>query len=116
MSPRFNGPDPDHWRSLAAGRAAQLNAATLARIARAPGLTTHALAVGTTLAARSATTAALLCTPHPAHSLKACFHVKIKLGHGQLTIMFVVLSVCLFVCAEFFSAVFDPISMLYVWV
>jgi len=33
----------------------------------------------------------------------------------------VYLSVCLFVCAEFFSAVFDPISiklghMLYVWV
>jgi len=42
-----------------------------------------------------------------------------------VTIIFVVsvvgLSVCLFVCAEFFSAVFDPISiklghMLYVWV
>ena len=30
------------------------------------------------------------------------------LVHGQLTIIFVV-SVCLFVCAEFFSAVFDPI-------
>jgi len=33
----------------------------------------------------------------------------------------VCLSVCLFVCAEFFSAIFDPISiklghMLYVWV
>jgi len=43
-----------------------------------------------------------------------------KLVHGQVTIIFVV-SVCLFVCAEFFSAVFDPISiklghMLYVWV
>jgi len=46
------------------------------------------------------------------------------LVHGQVTIIFVVsvgLSVCLFVCAEFFSAVFDPISiklghMLYVWV
>ena len=45
------------------------------------------------------------------------------LVHGQVTIIFVVcvgLSVCLFVCAEFFSAVFDPISiklghMLYVW-
>jgi len=42
------------------------------------------------------------------------------LVHGQVTIIFVV-SVCLFVCAEFFSAVFDPISiklghMLYVWV
>jgi len=37
-----------------------------------------------------------------------------------VTIIFVV-SVCLFVCAEFFSAVFDPISiklghMLYVWI
>jgi len=30
--------------------------------------------------------------------------------HGQVTIIFVV-SVCLFVCAEFFSAVFDPISI-----
>jgi len=46
------------------------------------------------------------------------------LVHGQVTIIFVVsvgLSVCLSVCAEFFSAVFDPISiklghMLYVWV
>jgi len=50
------------------------------------------------------------------------------LVHGQMTIIFVVsvcLSVCLFVrlfaCAEFLSAVFDPISiklghMLYVWV
>jgi len=46
------------------------------------------------------------------------------LVHGQVTIIFVVsagLSLCLFVCAEFFSAVFDPISiklghMLYVWV
>jgi len=41
------------------------------------------------------------------------------LVHGQVTIIFIV-SVCLFVCAEF-SAVFDPISfklghMLYVWV
>jgi len=40
---------------------------------------------------------------------------KIKLVHGQVTIIFVVsvfsvcLFVCLFVCAEFFSAVFDPI-------
>jgi len=48
----------------------------------------------------------------------------ILLVHGQVAIIFVVsvyLSVCLFVCAEFFSAVFDPISiklghMLYVWV
>ena len=48
----------------------------------------------------------------------------IVLVHGQVTIIFVV-CVCLFVslsvCAEFFSAVFDPISiklgyMLYVWV
>jgi len=44
----------------------------------------------------------------------------IILVHGQVTIIFVV-SVCLFVCAEFFSVVFDPISiklghMLYVWV
>jgi len=50
------------------------------------------------------------------------------LVHGQVTIIFVVsvglsvcLFVCLFVCPEFFSAVFDPISiklghMLYVWV
>ena len=42
------------------------------------------------------------------------------LVHGQVTIIFVV-SVCLFVCAEFFSAVFDPISIklghtLRVWV
>jgi len=44
----------------------------------------------------------------------------VLLVHGQVTIIFVV-SVCLFVCAEFFSALFDPISikfghMLYVWV
>ena len=34
--------------------------------------------------------------------------------HGQVNIIFVVsvcLSVCLFVCTEFFSAVFDPISI-----
>ena len=42
------------------------------------------------------------------------------LVHGQVTIIFVV-SVCLFVYAEFFSAVFDLISIklghtLYVWV
>ena len=42
------------------------------------------------------------------------------LVHGQVTIIFVV-SVGSSVCAEFFSAVFDPISiklghMLYVWV
>jgi len=46
------------------------------------------------------------------------------LVHGQVTIIFIVsvgLSVCLFICAEFFSAVFDPIliklgHMLFVWV
>jgi len=44
--------------------------------------------------------------------------------HGHVAIIFVVsvgLSVCLFVCAEFFSDVFDTIliklkHMLYVWV
>ena len=48
----------------------------------------------------------------------------VLLVHGQVTVIFVLsvgLSVCLFVCAEFFSAVFDPIliklgHMLYVWV
>jgi len=38
--------------------------------------------------------------------------MNIVLVHGQVTIIFVVsvcLPVCLFVCAEFFSAVFDPI-------
>jgi len=34
----------------------------------------------------------------------------LKLVHGQVTIIFVV-SVCLLVCADFFSAVFDPISI-----
>jgi len=48
------------------------------------------------------------------------FDIATLLVHGQVTIIFVV-SVCLFVCAEFFWAVFDPISiklghMLYVWV
>ena len=38
------------------------------------------------------------------------FRVLAALLHGQVTIIFVV-SVCLFVCAEFFSAVFDPISI-----
>ena len=50
--------------------------------------------------------------------------VAYLLVHGQVTIIFVVsvgLSVCLFVCVFFFSAVFDPIliklgHMLYVWV
>ena len=48
----------------------------------------------------------------------------VLLVHDQVTVIFVVsvcLSVCLFVCTEFFSVVFDPISiklghMLYVWV
>jgi len=52
-----------------------------------------------------------------------CMPFLPELVHGQVTIIFVVsvgLSVCLFVCAEFFLAVFDPISiklghMLYVW-
>jgi len=48
------------------------------------------------------------------------YHPDRILVHGEVTIIFVV-SVCLFVCAEFFSAVFNPISiklghMLYVWV
>ena len=50
--------------------------------------------------------------------------IAIILVHGQVTINFIVsvcLSVCLSVYAEFFSAVFDPISIklghvLYVWV
>ena len=50
--------------------------------------------------------------------------ILLPLVHGQVTIIFVVsvgLSVCLSVCAEFFSAVFDPISIklghtLCVWV
>ena len=50
--------------------------------------------------------------------------INFRLAHGQVTIILVVsvglsvcLSVCLFVCAEFFSTVFDPISIkLYVWV
>jgi len=50
----------------------------------------------------------------------SCCVLLRMLVHGQVTIIFVV-SVCLFVCAEFFSAFFDPISiklghMLYVWV
>jgi len=52
------------------------------------------------------------------------YGIYIFLVHGQVTIIFVVsvgFFVCLFVCAEFFSAVLDPISiklghMLYVWV
>ena len=46
--------------------------------------------------------------------------IFVVLVHGQVTIIFVVY-VCLSVCAEFFAAVFDPISIklghiLYVWV
>jgi len=37
-------------------------------------------------------------------------YVFMFLVHGQVTIIFVV-SVCLSVCAEFFSVVFDPISI-----
>ena len=55
---------------------------------------------------------------------KSAFYHSKYLVHGQVTIIFVVsagLSVCLFVRAEFFSAVFDAISiklghMLYVWI
>ena len=54
------------------------------------------------------------------HTLRLLKRFQFFLVHGQVTIIFVV-SVCLFVCAEFFSATFDPISiklghMLYVWV
>jgi len=64
-----------------------------------------------------------LHTVHPADATDIPSSLA-SLVHGQVTIIFVV-SVCLFVglfvCAEFFSAVFDPISiklghMLYVWV
>jgi len=43
-----------------------------------------------------------------------CQALSTFLVHGQVTIIFAVsvgLSVCLFVCAEFFSAIFDPISI-----
>jgi len=54
------------------------------------------------------------------HQCKVNLDSHCLLVHGQVTIIFVV-SVCLFVCAEFFSAVFDPIwiklgNMLHVWV
>jgi len=45
-------------------------------------------------------------------ALMLCIYPKLILVHGQVTIIFVVsvcLSVYLSVCAEFFSAVFDPI-------
>jgi len=67
----------------------------------------------------------LIVSSYLAFSLQECqylYYVSIVfiLVHGQVTIIIVV-SVCLFVCAEFFSAVFDPISiklghMLYVWI
>ena len=41
---------------------------------------------------------------------KSAFNLALLLVHGQVTIIFEV-AVCLFVCAEFFSAVFDPISI-----
>jgi len=41
-------------------------------------------------------------------SLPLIKRLQVFLVHGQVTINFVV-SVCLFVCAEFFSAAFDPI-------
>jgi len=44
------------------------------------------------------------------HSTNNVLLSLLLLVHGQVTIIFVV-SVCLFVCAEFFSAVFDPISI-----
>jgi len=69
---------------------------------------------------------ALRCGDGPTvAAFKYALNLSSILVHGQVTIIFVVsvgLSVvCLFVCAEFFSAVFDPISiklghMLYVWV
>ena len=40
-------------------------------------------------------------------AILSCLQLHV-LVHGQVTIIFGV-SVCLFVCAEFFSAVFDPI-------
>ena len=60
-----------------------------------------------------------LHTVHPADATAIPSSLA-SLVHGQVTIIFVVF-VGLFVCAEFFSAVFDPISiklghMLYVWV
>ena len=63
------------------------------------------------------------CQYHSSHISTFLIRYDISvllLVHGQVTIIFVV-SVGLFVCAEFFSAVFDPIliklgHMLYVWV
>jgi len=47
---------------------------------------------------------------HHTCTVSRCFLVYMLI-HGQVTIIFVVyvVYVCLFVCAEFFSAVFDPI-------
>ena len=60
--------------------------------------------------------------PRRGISLERFSRILQILVHGQVTIIFVV-SVCLSVClsVQFFSAVFDPISiklghMLYVWV
>jgi len=54
----------------------------------------------------------------PSLSVAATFRILV---HGQVTIIFVVTTVGLSVCADLFSAVFDPISMkhghmLHVWV
>jgi len=60
-----------------------------------------------------------LTTLQPAHSLADSYGFDSRPNDHYFRS--VCLSVCLFVCAEFFSAVFDPISiklghMLYVWV
>jgi len=61
----------------------------------------------------------LLVSSHPGSPGQRAVK-RLLLVHGQVTIIFIVF-VCLFVCAEFFSAVFGLISiklghMLYVWV
>jgi len=66
----------------------------------------------------------LQCLRILCRTLRRYINAVLLLVHGQVTIIFVVsvgLFVCLIVCAEFFSVVFDPISiklghMLYVWV
>ena len=72
----------------------------------------------TTMTAKVA--AALSCLVRLRSAISVDYKLTLVLVHGQVTIIFAV-SVCLFVCAEFFSAVFEPISiklghMLYVWV
>ena len=52
--------------------------------------------------------------------LLSTYAVQLAVGSRPSDHYFRIVSVCLFVCAEFFSAVFDPISiklghMLYVW-